>query len=305
LTGSIHIFEGAVQLPRLGRLRLKERGYLPVGGVHLLSATVSERGGRWFVSVHAEVEIPDPTTTGKEAVGIDLGLVRLATVSDGTPVENPRALKRAVRRIQRLQRQVSRRKPGSANRGKAVARLAKVHLRVANLRKDTLHQVTSRLAKTKSVIVLEDLNVSGMLANHHLAQAIADASMYEFRRQLTYKGKWYGCQLVTADRFFPSTKRCSHCGHVKPVMDLAQRSYVCEVCQVQIDRDLNAALNLLQWYTASSAGIHACGEAVRPGLQADLGETGTEPHFTLYRFDHGLNNAVKGSDANKVISECG
>jgi len=190
------LYKNAIQLPRLGRLRLKERGYLPVSGVHLLSATVSERGRRWFVSVQAEVEIPDPPAAGKPVVGVDLGITRLATLSDGTEIENPRALKHALRKIKRFQRIVSRRQKGSANRRKAVDRLARTHLRVANLRKDTLHQATSLLAKTKSAVVLEDLNVSGMLKNHHLAQAIADVGMYAFRRQLTYKGKWYGCQVL-------------------------------------------------------------------------------------------------------------
>jgi putative transposase len=246
LTGVIHIFEKAIQLPRLGRLRLKERGYLPLSGVHILSATVSERAGGWFVSVQAEVEIPDPQGTGKPAVGVDLGIARLGMVSDGTQIENPQALKHALGKIKRLQRTLSRRQKGSANRLKAAARLANAHLRVANLRKDTLHQATSLLAKTKSAVVLEDLNVSGMLRNHHLAQAIADVGLYEFRRQLSYKGGWYGCQVFLADRYYPSTKRCAQCGNVKADMDLGQRSYVCDVCGWVMDRDLNAAINLEQ-----------------------------------------------------------
>jgi putative transposase len=172
LTGAIHIFEDAIQLPRLGRLRLKERGYLPESGVHILSVTVNERVGRWFISVQAEVDIPDPEATQKPVVGIDLGIARLGTMSDGTQIEDPRALKNALHKIRRVQRTVSRRQKGSANRRKAVARLAKAHLRVANIRKDTLHQATSLLAKSKSAVMLEDLNVSGMLRNHHLAQAI-------------------------------------------------------------------------------------------------------------------------------------
>jgi putative transposase len=125
LTGAIHIFEDAIQLPRLGRLRLKERGYLPVSGVHILSTTVSERAGRWFVSVQVELGIPDPQVTGKPAVGVDLGIARLGTVSDGTEIENPRALKHALGKIKRLQRRVSRRQQGSANRRKVVTKLAK------------------------------------------------------------------------------------------------------------------------------------------------------------------------------------
>ena len=288
LTGAIHVFEDAIQLPRLGRLRLKERGYLPVVGVKVLSATVSERAGRWFVSLQVEVELPDPPPQGErtEVVGVDLGVTKLATLSDGVTIDNPKALRTNLRKVKRLQRTVSRRQKGGANRRKAVQQLARAHLRVANIRQNALHQVTSALAKTKSVVVLEDLNVGGMLRNHRLAQAIADVGFAEFRRQLTYKGQWYGCAVVVADPFFPSTKRCSRCGSVKEQMGLGTRIYVCDRCGLTIDRDLNAALNLEQLATGSSSasrtpGVHnACGESVRPGLQAVLVEAGTERQST-------------------------
>ncbi len=246
LTGAIHIFEKAIQLPRLGVLRLKEHGYLPSDGAHILSATVSERAGRWFVSVQVEMEIPDPEPTEKDVAGVDLGVLHMATVSDGSCVDNPSALKQGLTKIKRLQRRVSRRQKGSANRKKAVRQLARVHFHVANIRKDALHQATSRLAKTKSAIVLEDLNVSGMLKNHHLAQAIADVGLSEFRRQMSYKGGWYGCEVLIADRFYPSSKRCSGCGQVRPDLTLNEREYRCEYCGLVIDRDLNAATNLEQ-----------------------------------------------------------
>ena len=218
LTGAIHLFDHAIQLPRLGCLRLKERGYLPVEDVHILGVTVSERAGRWFVSVQVERDIPDPKATYKPVAGVDLGTLALATISDGTRIENPHALQSSLRQIKRLQRVVSRRKKGSANREKAVRHLARAHLRVANVRRNALHQVTSLLATlapaasaggTKSAVVLENLNVSGMVKNHHLAQAILDVGFYEFRRQMTYKGQWYGCQVILADKYFPSSKRCS------------------------------------------------------------------------------------------------
>jgi putative transposase len=245
LTGTIHVFEKAIQLPRLGVLRLKERGYLPSCGVHILSATVSERAGRWFVSLQVEMEMPDPIQEDKPAAGVDLGINRMAQVSDGTYFENPRALKSALSKLKRLQRVVSRRQKGSANRQKAVKQLAKAHFRVSNIRKDALHQATTYLTKSKSAVVLENLNVSGMLKNHHLAQAIADVGMYEFRRQLQYKGEWYGCEVLLADRFYPSTKRCSQCGNEKTI-SLAERMYCCEHCGQVMDRDLNAAINLEQ-----------------------------------------------------------
>ena len=281
LTGVIRVFDDAIQLPRLGRLRLKERGYLPASGARVLSTTVSEQAGRWFVSLQVEMELPAPVrNAGKAVAGVDLGIAALATVSDGMVVENPRALRRDLAKLRRRQRCVSRRQKGSTNRAKAVKQLAQAHRRVANVRQNALHQATSRLAKTKSVVVLEDLNVRGMLQNHHLAQAIADVGMAEFRRQLTYKGAWYGCTVVVADRFYPSTKRCSSCGQVKTEMSLSERTYTCNRCGLVIGRDLNAALNLAAWTTASSAGSYACGESVSPGFQAVLAEAGTERRST-------------------------
>ena len=246
LTGAIHVFEKAIQLPRLGMLRLKERGYLPTADVHILSATVSERAGHWFIALQVEMEIPDPEPLGKGVAGVDLGVLRTASVSDGRCVENPRALKQGLTKLRRLQRRSSRRQNGSANRKKAVQQLAQAHLRVANIRKDALHQATSRLAKTKSAIVLEDLNVSGMLKNHCLAPAIADVGLSEFRRQLGDKGKGSGCEVLIADRDYPSSKRCSRCGQLKPDLALNEREDHCQYCGLVMDRDLNAAINLEQ-----------------------------------------------------------
>ena len=266
LTGTIRIFEKHIHLPRLGKLRLKESGYLPTEGVRILSATVSEKAGRWVVSVQGEVEIPDPVWNDNPVCGVDMGIKAMAVVSDGTVFENPKALKWNLTRIKRLQRTVSRRKKGSANRRKAVQQLATAHQRVANIRRDALHQATSLLAKTKSAVVLENLNVSGMMKNHHLAQAIGDVGFHEFKRQLQYKGQWYGCEVMFADRFYPSSKTCSRCGVVKAVLGLEERTYHCEACGLEMDRDLNAAINLEHLYTttASSAGSHACGEDGRP-----------------------------------------
>jgi putative transposase len=257
-------------------LRLKEHGYLPVEGVHILSATVSERAGHWFVSVQVEKEIPDQKANYRPVVGVDLGILTMATFSDGTRIENPRALKSNLRRLKRLQRVVSRRQKGSANREKAIRQLAREHLRVANVRKNALHQVTSQLARAKSAVVLEDLNVSGMVKNHALAQAILDVGFSEFRRQMIYKGQWYGCQVILADRFYPSSKRCSQCGHVQATLELGTRVYTCEHCGLMIDRDLNAAINLEQLTTGSSPERYACGESISPGYQAVLIEAGTE-----------------------------
>lgn len=247
LTGSIRIFERHIQLPRLGKLRLKERGYLPVTGAKILSATVSEQAGCWFVSVQVEMEQPDPLPADKPIAGVDVGIKAMATASDGTVFANPNALKRDLKKVKRLQRAVSRKVKGSANRKKAVRRLARAHYHVANVRKNALHQVTTTLTKTKSVLGVETLNVGGLLKNHKLARAIADVGLSEFRRQLDYKGEWYGCQVIAAPMFYPSSKTCSHCGHIKAELSLKERVFRCEACGFEGDRDLNAAHNLERW----------------------------------------------------------
>jgi len=259
LTGSIVVFPDAVQLPRLGRLRLKERGFLPTGGVNILSATVSEQAGHWYVSILVEQEHVVPANGGP-AVGVDLGVKTLATLSDGTTEPNPRHLRSCLKKLKRLQRAVSRKQKGSGNRKKAVSRLATLHRSVANQRANTLHQFTSRLAKTKAVVVIEDLHVAGMLKNHHLAQAIGDVGFGEFRRQLTYKAAWYGCQMVVVSRWEPTSKTCSNCGWVDTDLSLADRVFRCERCSLVLDRDLNAALNLAQLAGSSSDSQNACGE---------------------------------------------
>ncbi len=264
LTGSIAVVADAIQLPRLGRLRLKERGYLPTSGVKVLSATVSEQAGHWYVSVLVEHEQTALANTGP-LVGVDLGVKTLATLSDGTVAPNPRHLQQRLRQIKRCQRAVSRKQQGSHNRRKAVQRLARLHRRVTNQRVNTLHQFTSRLAKTKSVVVIEDLNVAGMLKNHHLAQAIGDVGWGEFRRQLTYKADWYGCRVVVASRWEPSSCTCSCCGWVDEDLSLADRVFICRNsvrpdCGLVIDRDLNAAINLSKLAGSSSDSRNACGE---------------------------------------------
>jgi putative transposase len=259
LTGSIVVFPDAIQLPRLGRLRVKERGYLPTAGVKILSATVSEQAGHWYVSVQVEQEWEVPTNTGP-VVGVDLGVKTLATLSDGTVLPNPRHLKRRLKKLKRLQRAVSRRKKGSQNRKKAAHTLGNEYRKVGNQRANTVHQFTSRLAKTKSVVVIEDLNVSGMLKNHHLAQAISDVGFAEFRRQLLYKAAWYGCRVIVASRWEPSSKTCSDCGWVDAALTLADRAFRCESCGLMIDRDLNAAVNLVKLAGSSPESQNACGE---------------------------------------------
>jgi putative transposase len=258
LTGSIAVFPDAIQLPRLGRLRLKEHGYLPTSGGKILSATVSEQAGHWYVSIQVEHEHIAPANSGP-IVGVDLGVKTLATLSDGTTIPNPRHLQHRLKRIKRFHRAVSRKVKGSHNRKKALQTLGKLHRQVANQRANTLHQVTSMLAKTKSVIVIEDLYVAGMLKNHHLAQAIADVGFAEFRRQLLYKAAWYGSRVVVVSRWEPSSKTCSACGWVDAKLTLADRTFHCHHCGLVLDRDLNAASNLVKLAGSSSESQNACG----------------------------------------------
>jgi putative transposase len=245
LTGTITVFERHIQLPRLGRIRLKERGYLPFDNprVHILSATVTEKAGRWFVSLQVEEEIekvPPKEATG----GVDLGISALATLSDGETFENPRTLLGAERKLKRLQRSVSRKRKGSKNRQKAIRKLAQAHAHVANIRENVLHEVSAAISKRFGIVGMEDLNTEGMGRNHCLAKALKDAALGELRRQVEYKTSWNGGRVVLVNRFYPSSRTCSGCQKVKAHLDLSERIFKCDSCGLMIDRDLNAALNL-------------------------------------------------------------
>jgi putative transposase len=269
LTGAMHVFEKSIQLPRLGILRLEEKLYLP-RNAKIGSATITEQAGRWYVSicVHEEQAEPEPATG--PVLGVDLGVKTLATVSDGRMIANPKALRKRLKRLRRLSRWHSRKHKGSANCKKAKLRLACLHARIAHVRQDALHKATAGLvAKNKSsdqrpaVMVIEDLNVSGMLKNRHLSRAIADVGFYEFRRQIEYKARDAGCLVQVVSRWEPSSKTCSGCGWLHPDLMLADRVFDCRACGLTIDRDLNAAQNLaaLAQYgrTVSYTGTNAWG----------------------------------------------
>lgn len=245
LTGTIKVSASHVKLPRLGVLKLKERGYLPTDA-KILSASVSERAGRWFVSIQVEEDLPayQGVKDEHDVVGMDLGIKTLATVSDGTSYQNPKPLKTKLRKLRQLQKAISRKVKGSRNRRKAADRVARLYYRISNVRRDTLHKMTTTLAKTKRVVGIEDLNVSGMMKNRCLSRAIADLGLFECRRQLNYKGNWYSCQIVLIDRFFPSSKTCSVCGEINENLTLADREWTCEGCGTCHDRDHNASVNL-------------------------------------------------------------
>jgi len=254
--GVIRASKSCVQLPTLGEIRVKETEYLPTTGIKVISATVSERAGRWFVSLQVEQESPAFVPKPLHVIGVDLGIKSLAVTSDGIVYENPKALNTAQKMLRIRQKAVSRRIKSSHNRLKAVARVANTHYRIANIRKDAIHKMTTAITKSASTVVIEDLNVSGMLKNHCLARALSDVSLSEIRRQLEYKSKWYNTELVLADRFYPSSKRCSRCSTVKENLSLDVRVYCCDACGMSIDRDLNAALNLK--HLAASSAVSAC-----------------------------------------------
>jgi putative transposase len=251
-TGTIKVLPDRkhVQLPRIGVLKTHESTRklarrLEQGTARILAATISRRADRWFVSFTVEVQRPIPTTNGKPSViGVDVGIRTLAVLSTGTTIANPRALERSQRKLRRLNRELHRRRPNSRRRRLTRRRLARVHGRAADVRRDAIHKLTTTLATGHGILVVEHLNVAGMLQNRRLARAIADNGLAELRRQLAYKTTWYGSRLLVADRFYPSSKTCSACGWVKAKLTLAERSFACEACGLRLDRDLNAARNL-------------------------------------------------------------
>lgn len=259
LDGSIYLTdESHIKLPRIGKVKLKEYGYIPIDA-EIKSVTITRKGGKWFASCLVESDIKTLPLTDKK-VGVDLGIKTLATCSDGTTFENPKALKFNLRKLKRKQRQLSRKKKGSQNYKKAKLKLSKLHNRISNIRKDSSHKATTKIIRDNQTIVLENLNVSNMLKNHCLAQAISDMSANEFRRQLEYKAKWYGREIIIADTFYPSSKTCSCCGWKNDNLTLKDRVFKCEICKNEIDRDLNASKNLLKLSTVSSTENYALGD---------------------------------------------
>ena len=249
-----------VVLPRIGRIRTHESTKklarrLEAGTARILSATISRTADRWYVSFNVEVQRRSrERNQASTVVGVDVGIRHLAVLSTGQALANPRPLDQAQRGLRRLNRQLARRHgpraPEGTRRRPSVGwrqtqrRLARTHARIANVRRDGLHKLTSELASSYDKIVVEDLNVPGLIRNRRVARAITDAGWGELRRQLGYKTTWAGARLVQADAFYPSSKTCSACGAVKAKLPLSARVFCCELCGIRIDRDLNAARNL-------------------------------------------------------------
>ena len=241
-----------IRIPGLGWVKMCEQ--LRFNG-KIMSATVSRIADRWFASITVETLDEDlPKAKNHGAVGVDLGISALATLSTGEVVSGPKAHKALLARVVRLSRSLSRKQKGSANRKKAKAKLAKLHAKIANIRGDALHKLTTQIATRHDIIGIEDLNVRGMVKNHHLSRSISDMGFFELRRQLTYKTALRGGLLFVADRWYPSSKTCSCCGHKVDKLPLSVRKWKCPACFTEHDRDLNAAINLKNMAVSSAGG---------------------------------------------------
>lgn len=251
--GQVFIAKSAEPLPIVWSRDLPE-------GVEPSTITVKlSPAGRWTVSLLVDVEI-EPLPKSPNQIGIDLGITSLVALSTGEKVANPKGFKAKSRKLKKAQKALSRKVKGSNNRYKARLKVAKVHAEISDARQDFLHKLTTRLVRENQTIAVEDLVVKNMVKNRKLSQAISDASWGEFVRQLEYKCDWYGRDFVKIDRWFPSSKRCGHCGHVVEKLPLNIRSWTCPECGTEHDRDVNAANNIL----AAGLAVSVCGANVRP-----------------------------------------
>ena len=260
-----HVDGSRVRIPHIGWVRMREA--LRFTG-KIVSATVSRQAETWFISI--AVEATDlshlPKAENQGVVGVDLGVSTLAMLSTGEAIEGPKAHTKKIKQLKRLSRALSRKQKGSNNRAKARKRLAKLHARISHIRSDAIHQLTTKLTSNFHTMVIEDLNVKGMIQNRRLSRAISDLGLYEFRRQLEYKAHMRGSIVKVADRWYPSSKLCSCCGYKMESLPLAIRRWKCPVCQSEHDRDHNAAINLKNLIPAEKSGlavsstVSACGE---------------------------------------------
>lgn len=246
---------------------------LPEGAAPSTVTVSRDAAGRWFVSLLCRDPSVKPLPAVDTAVGVDVGLDHLLTLSTGEKVANPRPERRDRARLAAARRELARKAGGDgANRAKARRKVARIHARIADRRRDGLHKLTTRLVRENQTIVIEDLTVRNMVRNRKLARAISDAAWGEFRSLLEYKAAWYGREVIAVDRFFPSSRLCSHCGSLAKEMPLSVRSWTCEGCGTTHDRDVNAARNLL----AAGLAVSVCGAGVRPRRSTPDGRPATK-----------------------------
>ena len=247
-----HVEGKAATLPVIGKVRMTE--VLRFEG-KIQAASVSRTADRWFISIQVECEPKLKSKTGSKKLGIDLGVKTSVTCSDGSTYQSPKPLKQKLRKLKHLQRSVSRKIKGSHNRTKVIQKLSKLHWRVENVRNDFLHKTTTSIIRESQACAIEDLSIKGMLSNHKLARAVAEQGLRNFRTLLEYKAKAYGVEIKVVDRFYPSSKTCSSCGYIKPMLKLSERTFKCESCGFELDRDVNAAMNLMKQLGAASPEV--------------------------------------------------
>ena len=232
-----------IKIPNLGWVKMSEP--LRFDG-KTLSAKVFKKGGEWFVSVAVELaQVIQPKPKTGKSIGIDLGITDLLVLSNGMKIQAPKPLKTQLAKLRRLNKSLSRKQKGSANREKAKTKLSRLHAKIGNIRSNSLHQITTYLVSEYDVLAIEDLNVSGMVKNRKLSRAISDLGFYEFKRQLIYKANQWGKAVKSVDIFYPSTKTCHCCGHKVDELPLSVRMWQCPSCHTQHDRDINASMNIL------------------------------------------------------------
>ena len=243
--GTVYIENGYIKLPKLkSMVRIKQHRQIPKDG-KIKSATISKNpSGKYYISILVEQEMQE-LPKNEFAIGIDLGLTNFAITSDGIKYDNPRWLRKSLNKLAIEQRKLSRKKKGSKNRNKQRIKVAKIHEKISNQRKDFLHKLSSELINDNQVICLEDLSVKEIQQNKGLSQSVSDVGWYEFRRQLEYKAKWYGRKLVIIDKWYPSSQICSNCGNNTDKKDLSIREFTCPFCGKHHDRDINASINIL------------------------------------------------------------